>query len=64
MGVCPRNDEALIGTKDGLVRANTVKRKPVEAAFVADELLSIKITPAGMERRVMHGRAPMTASRT
>ena len=55
LGVCPRTDEALIGTKEGLVRANTVKRKPLETAFVADELLSVKITPAGMERRVMHG---------
>ena len=55
LGVCPRTDEALISTRDGLVRASTVKRKPPETAFVADELLKVQITPAGMERRAMHG---------
>ena len=55
LGVCPRTDEALIGTKDGLVRANTVKRKPLETAFVADELLKVQITPAGMKQRAKHG---------
>ena len=55
LGACPRTDEALIGTDKGLVRANTVKRKPIESAFVADEVLNVKITPGGMERRVMHG---------
>ena len=33
LGASPRTDEALIGTDKGLVRASTVKRKPIESAF-------------------------------
>ena len=38
-----------------MVRANTLKRRPREKAFIAEELLEIQITPAGMEKRAMLG---------
>ena len=53
--MCPRSDEALIGTKDGLVRANTVKRKPIEQAFDAKEVLEINVGPSSASRRTMLG---------
>ena len=55
LGICPRTDEALVSTKEGLVRASTVKRTPLEKAFVAEEVLGVEITPAGVERRAMMG---------
>ena len=33
LGVCPRTDEAIIGTPAGVMRAGTVKRQAVENAW-------------------------------
>ena len=35
LGVCPRTDEAIIGTPAGVVRAGTVKRQAIEDAWKA-----------------------------
>ena len=45
LGVCPRTDEAIIGTPAGVVRAGSVKRRTLEEAWKAAELLAIKETP-------------------
>ena len=44
-GVCPRTDEAVIGTSTGIVRARTVKRHAIEDAWKSTSLLSISTTP-------------------
>ena len=43
--VCPRTDEAIIGTSTGIVRAGTVKRQAIEDAWKSTSLLSISTTP-------------------
>ena len=45
LGVCPRTDEAIIGTPCRLVPAGTVKRQASEDAWKASSLLSISTTP-------------------
>ena len=35
LGVCPRTDEATVGTPAGIVRAGTVKRQAIEDAWKA-----------------------------
>ena len=44
LGVCPRRDEATVGTPAGIVRAGTVKRQAIEDAWKASSLLSISTT--------------------
>ena len=45
LGVCPRTDEAIVGTTTGIARAGTVKRQRSEEACNAEQLLAISITP-------------------
>ena len=44
LGVCPRTDEAIIGTPARIARAGTVKRQVIEVAWKASSLLSISTT--------------------
>ena len=45
LGVCPRTDEAIIGTSTGIVRPGTVKRQRIEDAWKSTSLLFISTTP-------------------
>ena len=38
LGVCPRTDEAIVGTLAGFVRAGAVKRQAIEDAWKASSL--------------------------
>ena len=51
LGVCPRTDEAIVGTTGGIVRAGTVKRRAIEDAWSAKVLLSFKEGPWNMGRQ-------------
>ena len=53
LGLDPRNDEVIIGTPTGTVRARTVKRQPEGPRFEAERILATSTTP-------MHPRAPQT----
>ena len=50
LGVCPRTDEAIIGTAGGIVRAGTVKRQAIEDAWKSQTLLSVKDSPWSLGR--------------
>ena len=45
LGVCPRTDEAIIGTSSGIVRAGTVKRQGIEDAWKSTTLFLVSNTP-------------------
>ena len=45
LGIDPRNEEVLIGTDDGIVRAHTVKRRPEGPQFEREKVLAITVTP-------------------
>ena len=45
LGVCPRTDEAIIGTSSGIVRTGTVNRHTIEDAWKSTSLLSVSNTP-------------------
>ncbi len=51
LGVCPRTDEAIIGTTGGIVRAGTVKRRAMEEAWNAKVLLSLRHGPWNLGRQ-------------
>ena len=51
LGVCPRTDEAIIGTPAGVARAEAVKRQANEDACKASSLLSISTSPWTTERQ-------------
>ena len=44
LGVCPRTDEAIIGTATGIVRAGTVKNQTIEEVWNDEQLLATTIT--------------------
>ena len=51
LGVCPRTDEAIIGTTGGIVRAGMVKRRAIEEAWNAKVLLSLRDGPWNLGRQ-------------
>ena len=51
LGVCPRTDEAIIGTTGGIVRAGTVKRQAIEDAWKSTTLLSVRDSQWSMGRQ-------------
>jgi hypothetical protein len=54
LGVCPRTDEAIIGSCSGIVRAGTVKRQAIEEAWKSTSMLSVAVTPWTMARQSKH----------
>ena len=51
LGICPRTDEAIIGTATGIVRAGTMKRQTMEETRNAQQLLATTLTPWTVERK-------------
>ena len=51
LGVCPRADEAIIGTSSGIVRAGTAKRQAIEDAWKSTSLLSNTLWTIGRQSK-------------
>ena len=46
LGPCTKSTETLIGTPAGVVRAWTIRRRPVEHQWNGDMIMAVKGTPA------------------